>query len=75
MYGRGSVDIKSTAAAMIIAASVIKESGLSVGGTILLAMTADEKGRKISGVGGWWRRKESGLTPPLWGSLQVSTNP
>ena len=59
MYGRGAVDMKSTAAAMIMAASVIKESGLSAGGTILLAMTADEEAGGSLGVG--WLVEEKGI--------------
>jgi acetylornithine deacetylase/succinyl-diaminopimelate desuccinylase family protein len=59
MYGRGSVDMKSTAAAMILAASIIKESGLSLGGTILLAMTADEEAGGSLGVG--WLVEEKGI--------------
>ena len=59
MYGRGAVDMKSAASAMIIAASVIKESGLLAGGNILLALTADEETNGSLGVG--WLVKEKGL--------------
>jgi len=59
MYGRGAVDMKSAAAAMIMAASVIKESGLSPRGSILLAMTADEEAGGPLGVG--WLVAEKGI--------------
>jgi acetylornithine deacetylase len=59
MYGRGAVDMKSAAAAMIMAVSVIKESRLSPNGTILLAMTGDEEAEGSLGVG--WLVTEKGV--------------
>jgi acetylornithine deacetylase len=59
MYGRGAVDMKAAAAAMTIAASVVRESGLNPGGTILLALTADEETDGGLGVG--WLVREGAL--------------
>jgi len=59
MYGRGAADMKAAAAAMIIAASIIKESGLLQKGTVLLAMTADEEAGSSLGVR--WLIEEKGI--------------
>ena len=59
MYGRGAADMKAAAAAMIIAASVIKESELLQKGTMLLAMTADEEAGSSLGVR--WLIEEKGI--------------
>ena len=59
MYGRGAADMKAAAAAMIVAASVIKESGLLQKGTVLLAMAADEEAGSSLGVR--WLIEEKGI--------------
>ena len=59
LYGRGAVDMKATAAAMIIGAAAIKDVGLTPSGTIQLAMTADEETGGGLGVG--WLVMEKGL--------------
>jgi len=59
MYGRGATDMKAAAAAMIIATSIIKESEFMPGGTVLLAMAADEEAGSSFGVG--WLVLEKGI--------------
>jgi acetylornithine deacetylase len=60
MHGRGAVDMKSAAAAMIMAVGIIKESGMLPEGAIVLAMTADEEAGGSLGVG--WLVTEKGIS-------------
>lgn len=43
MFGRGSMDMKSGVAAMIIAAKSIKDAGIELGGDVILACVGDEE--------------------------------
>jgi len=47
IYGRGSLDMKSGVAAMIIAAESIKEAGIELDGDLLLACVVDEEYKSI----------------------------
>lgn len=59
MYGRGTCDMKAAAAAMIMAAGLIKKVKAQLNGSLLLAMTADEEAGGSFGVE--WLILERGL--------------
>jgi succinyl-diaminopimelate desuccinylase len=56
LYGRGSSDMKSGLAAMIVAALAVKDSGRQLGGDLIIAGSADEE----SGSAGAVHFRESG---------------